>query len=460
VHAKNGEEAIVAFQNEVIIDNTSKYATDFEWDFGNGMLSFDKNPQNVTYNAPGTYTVSLTASNYCCSNTYTTEIEIADLSLGVQTSVIKNASCNGFANGEIDINIAGGTGKYDIEITPSISSYSQIPAGEYSISISDGETEITDSFVITEPDVLTAEESAEDSDINMNNGSATISIEGGTEPYTILWSTDETTATIENLEPGIYYFDVDDANGCTISGSVEVSTIYATMESSVTIVNNVSCFNGEDGVATLSVIGGNAPYEITISPEITDLNSLKAGEYDVTIVDQDDQTITNNFVITQPDALLLVDEVQESIEGEDNGMITIELSGGTEPYTILWSNGEETETITNLSPATYTVEVTDANDCIITGSFEVGSIVSIFNEEIADFGLNPNPTTGFMIVTEMPKDINRAVVIDMIGREVNLDVQKILEQDQVNVSHLAKGVYILKLVDDQGTIYSSKFIKE
>ncbi len=454
------EFELQAFNNEVLIDNASKYATDYSWDFGNGITSNEKTPIDIAFENTGTYTVSLTTSNYCCSNTFTGEIEITNLSLAVQTNVVQNVSCNGLSDGEVFINVAGGTGEYTIEISPNVSNYSQLYAGNYELTITDGENEITDSFVITEPEQLFAETSSDDSDENLNNGFASVSIEGGTSPYSILWSTGETTTYINNLAPGNYSFDIIDANGCTTSGGAIINTIYPPMETTVNVLKNVSCFNGEDGAVEVSITGGNAPYAVTFTPAIVDLVSIPAAIYTVTILDEDGQSSTLSFEITQPEELLMSENVEASEEGQDNGSISIELSGGTEPYTILWSNGEDTETITNLAPSTYTVEVKDANDCIITGSYEVGSFVSVFDEEIKEFGLNPNPTTGIIILSEVPNNIANAVIIDMTGKELNIDIQKITEQGQLNVTDLVNGVYVLKLIDSNGTIYSSKFIKE
>jgi len=232
-----------AFSDEVMIDNASKYATQYTWDFGNGEISHEKHPVEVDYETPGMYTVSLTTSNYCCTSTYTSEVEITSVALTMETNVLNNVHCFGDNSGAVELTIAGGVGEnYSITAVPEILDYYAIKAGTYVVTVEDeAGSFVTDSFTIIEPPLLEAESSAEDSDFGLNNGTATISIQGGVEPYNVEWTNGDSTFTIVDLEPGTYFYVITDANECVIEGEVEIGVIYAAMSSTLEVLSNVSC---------------------------------------------------------------------------------------------------------------------------------------------------------------------------------------------------------------------------
>lgn len=57
-------------------ENYTKYASRYEWDFGDGVTSTEKNPGSHSFSAPGIYTVTLITSNFCCSDTTQIELEV------------------------------------------------------------------------------------------------------------------------------------------------------------------------------------------------------------------------------------------------------------------------------------------------------------------------------------------------------------------------------------------------
>ncbi len=453
---------LVAFSDEIIVDNASKYATGYHWDFGNGVTSDEKHPTEVAYDNTGTYTVSLTTTNYCCSNTFVAEVEIENVALAVQVEVLNNVTCFGYGDGAISLNVAGGVGEnYTITSTPTISNYENMQAGSYVITVEDeAGTVVTSEFTITEPSLITHEASVSDSDQGLDNGTASVVIEGGIAPYEIVWSTGETTQEIQDLEPGIYTYTIEDSNGCIQAGSVEIGTIYAAMTSSVSILKDVSCYAGNDGAAVIDVQGGNAPYQIVYDPEILDLNAISAGVYIVTITDQDGQAIEDEFTITEPEELVLTEDVEATTEGQSTGSITIDISGGTEPYAILWSTGETTETIENLAEGPYTVEITDGNNCALTSSFDVGSVVSIYDSEFADFVITPNPAINEVQLSHFKGRITNLYAIDISGHKLAVPYTADQSQAIVNTSNLASGVYILRVVNSEGVVQSSKLVKQ
>ncbi len=160
---------------------------------------------------------------------------------------------------------------------------------------------------------------------------------------------------------GLYYkasFVVPTGQG----GSLNVQLVNKT---------NVSCNGGNNGSATVSVANGTAPYTYTWSNGGTgaSLSNLAAGNYTVTATDANGSTGTLIVSISQPAPLNTnLTSVNETSASANNGSATAAPTGGTAPYTYLWSTGATTATITNLDSGVYTVTVTDSHNCTKTGS--------------------------------------------------------------------------------------------
>ncbi|WP_175437542.1 SprB repeat-containing protein, partial [Crocinitomix algicola] len=118
-----------------------------------------------------------------------------------------------------------------------------------------------------------------------STGSATVSVLGGTAPYTYLWSNGETAATAADLTAGVYTVTVTDANGCESTAEVEITEPAAALTSSIT-AESIACFGGTSS-ATVSAVGGTAPYTYLWSNGETAATAtdLTAGVYTVTVTD-------------------------------------------------------------------------------------------------------------------------------------------------------------------------------
>jgi hypothetical protein len=152
--------------------------------------------------------------------------------------------------------------------------------------------------------------------------------------------------------------------GSTTSSSI--FTVNASPSQSVSVIN-VGCFGDSSGNINLTPSGGSAPYSFSWNNGVTteDLTNVPAGIYSVIITDQNNCTTSTSVTITQPTSTLNDSIVKTNvlIYGNSTGAIDLTMSGGTAPYTYLWSNGATTEDLTGLAAGTYTVTVTDANGC-------------------------------------------------------------------------------------------------
>jgi len=321
--------------------------------------------------APGTFTVTVTDGNGCISSA---NAIITQPTLLTSTFTSTAVSCFGGSDGTITVNPSGGTAGYSYIWLPggfTTQTINGLTAGTYSVQITDANgCTRTASTAVTEPLGMTLSETHVDANCNLSNGSASITVNGGTGPYTYLWNTIpvQTTAAISGLAANSYACTVTDNNGCsqvitaTIANlSGPVATIFAT--------NNVLCNGGNTGSATVTVNGGTAPYQFVWNngQTLPTATNLVAGTYTVNATDMNGCVASTSVTITEP-LLLDVSLIgsDPSCAGQCNGSIISVPVGGTAPYSYLWTpGGATTQNINNLCSGIYNVLITDANGCTV-----------------------------------------------------------------------------------------------
>ena len=223
------------------------------------------------------------------------------------------------------------------------------------------------------------------------DGSATVSVSGGSPGYTFLWANGDTTATITNLAAGSYVVTVTDDNGCSVNTTVPISNFGA--PSGAISITNVRCFGENNGAIDLTISGGVAPFSFIWSTGATteDLTGLAAGSYEVTVTASNGCILTEVVTIQAPALLVTTTSTSPEIFGND-GSAQVTPTGGTAPYAYLWSNGEQTATISGITAGTYSVTVTDANGCTTQDSVTVVLTVSV-PDALEDqlFRVGPSP---------------------------------------------------------------------
>jgi len=209
-----------------------------------------------------------------------------------------------------------------------------------------------------------------------SSGFLTANPSGGDPPYSYQWSNGNTTQTIAGLSSGNYSVTIVDANGCTISGSTTI--IQPAPLAVLSAQTNVSCYGGNNALASVAVSGGNIPYSYSWNngQTISVINNISAGNYSVTVTDANGCTITAFFSITQPSVLMVTKNSSPETCAQANGSASVNVFGGTPPYTYQWMPcGCTSNAIAALAAGTYTAIVADANGCSSIDTFIISGTV-------------------------------------------------------------------------------------
>lgn len=216
------------------------------------------------------------------------------------------------------------------------------------------------------------------------NGQITINnITSGTPPYLFSWNNGPFTSesSLDSLGVGFYTLAIVDFNNCKTDLGIQVDERILTAEASV---DAPLCFGDSNGVITLNVTNGKPLVQFDWGNGFIPSNSqggFPAGIYTINAIDGVLCKGTFNVTVTDNPVLeLMIDTVDISCFGANDGMAEAIPVGGVGLYQYQWSNGAVSQTISNLSPGQYEVTVSDRNECIIVGG--------VFITEPPDVALN------------------------------------------------------------------------
>ncbi|MDF2436931.1 MAG: hypothetical protein K0Q95_1307 [Bacteroidota bacterium] len=318
----------------------------------------------------GSYCATVSDGGGCTTNACVTVTQSSPLLVNVPTP---STVCNG-GTATVTAFVNGGQAPYTYlwsngQSTQSISGL----AGNYTVTITDAiGCNISASATISQATPLNVNTTSTSvSCFGGNNGTASAAVNGGTPSYYYSWAPyGGSSATASNLLTGTYTVTVTDAIGC--SQVMPVTVIQPTaLNASVTINNNVSCNNGNNGSATVVPTGGTSPYSYSWNPfggVGQSATNLSAGNYVIAVTDANGCIQNVSATITQPSQLLasITSFTNVSCNGGTNGNLTVSATGGSPGYSYLWSpSGGNNATATNLSAGNYTVSVTDSKGCVV-----------------------------------------------------------------------------------------------
>jgi len=412
---------------------------------GTGTLNYDigdgqQSTGEFTGLSGGTYTVTITDENNCT-------VTSSDLTVNEPAEVViesvthTDVTSAGGSDGTITVTASGGTGNlsYDIGDGPqSTGEFTGLSSGTYTVTVTDesGCTAATDPVTITEPGQLLVQTSTTDVTCYGDcDGTASVTVSGGLEPYSYLWSYDgETDATITGLCADEYTVTVTDDAG---SSAIAAAVVGGPDELIIAFtVNDVSCFGESDGSATANVSGGTPDYEYEWSTDDTDatIDNLSADTYNLTITDADGCTATADAIIEQPEELTgSVSGVDPSCYGTCNGSVSASAGGGEEPYTILWNNDSTVWEMADLCSGEYTATITDGNGCTTTISqtledpegmvIETSSVNAVCGQDNGEVSVTASGGAGgYEYLWDDPLESTTSTVTGLSGGTYNVTV--------------------------------------
>lgn len=383
----------------------------YTWSPANGLDATNVAAPVASPAATTTYQVTVSAG--ACSASTSTTVTVSDLALN---GTVTQPLCNGGSNGAVDLSVSGGVAPYAYTwtgpggYTAATQDIVGIGPGTYSVTVTDGAgCSKTQSFNVNVPQAMamTIAQSMLPFGQNIscaggNDGWIDISVSGGTAPYTYEWTGPDgyssNSQDLASLGAGTYQVVVTDANGCTISGE---RTLVDTpvMELTVTDIVGIACHGDATGSATAAVSGGIPPYSYAWNTQPVQTGAtatnLGAGTYSVTVTDAYGCTGNLQAVVPGPATALdvsltnITDMFMCQGNGNPHGNATAVVNGGTAPYTYHWNTVPPQDAAEGHFTAggTWTVTVTDANDCTASAQVTVFSpgnaAITVTNQENA-----------------------------------------------------------------------------
>ena len=380
----------------------------------------------------------------------------------VENIEIFHGSGPNISNGKITLVLTGGPDLYSYEWSPIESDdygIGDLETGVYQVTITNSE------FGCTRVEEIIIKDCYESpgTDININlvseispighctsDGAIDISVSGGVPPYTYYWTNNvdadfsANTQDINNLYTAGYSVVVTD-NACNqkkFFHKIHPRTKFGLLHGYT--VNTVEdCKRG----INLEVKGGTLPYFYqwdngSTMPDITDLEP--GSVHQVTIGDNGGCKKVVKIEVGFPKELVIESEVQGTCQGNNNGIVNIaEVVNGAVPLTYNWSNGETTQNISSLEQGSYSVTITDANNCEVIETFDVDS-----NVELQATVTQSCPLS----------DRLGAISLSPIGGTAPYSISWSTGQTSASLDDLEPGEYTVTVTDNNGCFKVESFI--
>ncbi len=318
----------------------------------------------------GTYMVTVRDANQCYK---VINIDLSDSSdLEASISIVKEVGCFGGSDGAATVTVSGGISPYNYSWSNAGGNTignNNLAAGNNTVTVTDAKgCKAIATAMIPQPAALASIIRIQNTFCGIDNGTASIEVTGGTSPYQYAWSpSNSTNPSVSNLAPGQHTVTIRDSNGCIKNDTTNIaSSSPIQLELSHT---NVLCPGEKTGTATAFVTGGTPPYNFqwTSNTEIFNDNPIidvGSGTYNLILQDTVGCSVTASVTITEPEVINIGITAEHSYCKLSNGSATAAVSGGTLPYTYLWTPySNTTETLSKVPPGDYQLTVADQNNC-------------------------------------------------------------------------------------------------
>ena len=431
---------------------------------GSGQIFYQWSPSgaqssSISGLSAGSYSVQITDITGC-DTTIAYTVPSVNPSITLSTSVTdESTGCDGSAS----VTVTSGNGPFTYQWNDpnqqTTNTASNLCAGSYTVTVSDGSgcsssaTVVVGSGTSPCPNPIAVSASITGDTCGQNTGAISVTTTGGSGQIFYQWSPGGAqSSSINGLSAGSYSVQITDITGCDTTVTYVVSSVNPSFSLSTSSTDE-SC--GCDGSASVTV-NGNGPFTY----QWDDLNGqttstaadLCAGSY--TVVVSDGSGCSSSATVTVGSAPSAVSVNVTSTDQTDatnpDGSASAFASGGTPPYSYLWSNGGTDAIINGLAAGSYSVDVTDANGCSgsasVTVTANIDTTTSILSMNWQAISLSPNPSSGNIHIQwtsqqAIPYTIN---VIDASGRQmISTQGQSVQGLNRVGVetSSLSAGLY-------------------
>ncbi|MAT55729.1 MAG: hypothetical protein CMN32_14730 [Saprospirales bacterium] len=351
----------------------------YNWTTPDGNIVSGQNGTNPLVDAAGTYVIVVANSANGCSSSDTVQVTLdtvppladagpaAQFTCASSEAILDGSASSGngplafqwsgpgiVGNSDTSVIIVNDVGTYFLTVTDSLNGCSA-----------------TDSTTVTEltGPTVTIADTTHVLCHGDSTGAATAQGSGSLPPYSFAWSNGDSTATVSNLTAGTYTVILTDSLGCTDTASVTIEEP-AQLQPEASATPETAA-GANDGTATANPSGGVPPYSYAWSTGDTSqtITNLAPGNYTISVTDANSCVASQTVTVNAFDCSGFVLEVVSTAplcHGDSTGMMEALPSSGTAPYAFSWSTGDTTSSVENLPAGTYSVTVTDANQCVLT----------------------------------------------------------------------------------------------
>ncbi|MCK0159266.1 T9SS type B sorting domain-containing protein [Allomuricauda sp. F6463D] len=462
---------------------------------GGSIISTSSTQTSSTFNnlKVGTYSITISDDAGC---TYTTsEVEIIDPEPVVASLVLsRELTCD--EDAQLTLTVEGGTpypGNVYQWSTSEAGPFTDMSGGNthvfdvapnsapyqyYVIDANGCEPALSNGVTVNDIVPLTAEIDLNGAFINCN-GDSTASIyakaSGGLGDYNYGLYSDSgmitavtptnTDGFFENLPQGTYYVGVTSVDCTWVSESITIEEPEPLVITSD--ITNVTCMDADDGSISINVSGGTADYQYAISPNLNQFDTentftdLAAGDYTVIVQDANGCYEVLDFTITQPDELVLsVTAEHEICYGSEDGLVTLDIQGGTAPYSTSLNSSQDANFVEgvmsygNLPSGTHVIFVKDANGCTTNQIVEIESGVNMEGTVEVVYECDGIIPTNYLDINFEDSSIVPELLYGMDTTDPN---QMVLDPDFIN---LMPGEHTLTVAHSNGCTRSFNFVVE
>ncbi|MEZ4878244.1 MAG: PKD-like domain-containing protein [Flavobacterium sp.] len=366
----------------------------YAWTGPNGFTSSNQNLTNIL---AGTYNLTIT-DNQGCTDTLSVIInQSTEIIISYTTTPI---TCYGANNASFTTTISGGNAPYQFQWSNLSTALNQnnLSAGTYTITVTDNLGCVkSESIIIPEAPIFTVNPIVSNiSCFGANDGSINLNLTGGIPTVTLTWSDASTAGLIRNnLPPGTYTATISDGTPCYITRTFTIVEPQQLVVSANT-TNPLDCNDPNTGAIDLIVAGGTPTYNYSWSNGATseDLTNINAGNYQVTVTDNNGCAVTSQFALIRPAPITINITTQTDFNCTTHQVIqnfVAQASGGVPPFQYQWSSGNvsgpNSNTMNSDTNGVVILTVTDNIGCTATYSVDVNNpVIGYSSFETTSFG--------------------------------------------------------------------------